>query len=224
MNIALFTYNHVVKEFIGLVAKKLGADLDIAEEASSISGKKFDYIFIDNKDDLMQQADILAETGSGGKTILLYTGVANGEKFDYLVKKPFLPSEIESLINECESERNGNAESEKDDDFYTDESMSYSLNETENQILRSDDIEEIKTLLGESGMTPPIEDAADEEPIAINKQAKKSKTSKKNKKRKSYKKVEKKLLKALYDMNKKEIKRLLKGAKITLKIDYLEEK
>jgi len=248
MKIVLFTYNHVVKEFITLVADKLGADLDIVQKAKDAEDKIYDYVFVDDKDDLVQESKTLMKNSSNAIGVLLYSGENDKDvaEFDYGVKKPFLPLEIEELITKKTSNSSDkewtnkeesvelflDAETENIDariDEIKDEIEKAEANET--QILNNDDIDEIKALLGDSGLDLATESSVSEPQEVKSKTKKKSKPSPKKQKiknkkktcKKSRKKAEKKLLKALFDMDKKEIRKLLKDANIILKIEYPDE-
>jgi len=258
MKIVLFTYNHVVKEFITLVADKLGADLDIVQKVKDAENAVYDYVFIDDKDDLMQESRALIESSADATSVLLYGGENNNGavEFDYSVKKPFLPLEIEELITKQTSNSSDEEWTKKEEsvELFSDaetenidieidkgtevqEEVAEKIEVNETQILNNDDINEIKALLGDSGLDLATESNT-HEPKKVksktkkkNKATKKSKSSKRNKKMKnkkkactkSRKKAEKKLLKALFSMDKKEIRKLLKDANIILKIEYPDE-
>ena len=205
MKIVLFTYNHVVKEFLTLVADKLEADLDIVEKAKDAHNVAYDYLFTDNKEELIAESKLLLDRSGAMTSVLFHSGQNDSDiaDFAYSVKKPFLPQEIEELIVEHASK------------------IDNEVSATETQILNHDDIDEIKALLGDSGLDLATEDNSTEVKEIKNK----TKKRKKNKARtKSRKKAEKRLLKALFDMDKKEIRKILKDANIILKIEYPSER
>jgi len=205
VKIVLFTYNHVVKEFLTLVADKLEADLDIVEKAKDAHNVAYDYLFTDNKEELIAESKLLLDRSGAMTSVLFHSGQNDSDiaDFAYSVKKPFLPQEIEELIVEHASK------------------IDNEVSATETQILNHDDIDEIKALLGDSGLDLATEDNSTEVKEIKNK----TKKRKKNKARtKSRKKAEKRLLKALFDMDKKEIRKILKDANIILKIEYPSER
>ena len=210
MKIVLFTYNHVVKEFLTLVADKLEADLDIVEKAKDAQNVAYDYLFTDNKEELIAESKLLIDNSSAMTSVLFHSGENDSEidDFEYDIKKPFLPQEIEELILNHASK------------------IDNEVSETQTQILNHDDIDEIKALLGDSGLDLATEDSNIEiEEVENPTKKKRKKQKKKNKTRKkSRKKAEKRLLKALFDMDKKEIKEILKDANIILKIEYPNER
>jgi len=210
VKIVLFTYNHVVKEFLTLVADKLEADLDIVEKAKDAQNVAYDYLFTDNKEELIAESKLLIDNSSAMTSVLFHSGENDSEidDFEYDIKKPFLPQEIEELILNHASK------------------IDNEVSETQTQILNHDDIDEIKALLGDSGLDLATEDSNIEiEEVENPTKKKRKKQKKKNKTRKkSRKKAEKRLLKALFDMDKKEIKEILKDANIILKIEYPNER
>lgn len=286
MKIVLFANNHVVKEFISLAANKISASLDIVQKAQE-AGANYDYVLVDDKSELIAESKELLERLPQSISVLFYSGSSENKKFfDNSVKKPFLPSEIEALLNNKKvvtMDKNPTIKESNHEliekievrdhialDTDTDPvekieleigDLDFEVNSKkvekpddailENQILNRDDINEIKALLGDESIDTAVEKDVidkvlddskelDAQEIAHktkksasekNKKSKKSRQkmkkkteNKKIRKSKSCKKAEKRLLKALFRMKKKEIRSILKDANITLKIKYSEEK
>jgi len=195
MKVLLLTRNHVVREFVELVADRVGVDLDVYEHVSDVDGDAYDLLFVDDRGELLEESIVLRERLKTSQSIVLF-----GEEsvlhasFDRKIKKPFLPSDIQRILEEQQM-------TEED---------------TADQILNLQDIEEIKSLLEDEGMEiVSEEDLVDEITMENTLQIMETETVNNT--------VEEKLLKALLGMEPKKIRKLLKGAEVTLRIKFPKE-
>jgi len=199
MRVLLLTHNHVVREFVGIAAEKIGASIDFVETLLDVDMGSYDTIFVDDRDALMSSSLGVVGDLDRCQSVLLYSKLNRGnELFDIHVKKPFLPSDIEQVL-----ENIGDA----DDIFYSE------------QILNPVDIDEIKSLL-ECDDTPELSDETLADRI---KRTKKAAACKSSRSQPSQSGMETKLLKALRDMEPKKLKKLLRGAEVTISIKFPKE-
>ena len=193
MKVLLLTRNHVVREFIELVAGRVGADLEVQEHADDTVGKGYDFLLVDDRGALLQEGLILLERLEIHQSIVLYSEENRlHEQFDQKVKKPFLPSDIAALLESVPAEK--------------------SL-PTEEQVLNIQDIEEIRGLLESEGMEIVSEEELVDE---IEMEHGISETEKETR-------MDEELLMALRNMEPKKIRKLLKGAEVTLTIRFPKE-
>jgi len=193
MKILLLTRNHVVREFIELVTGRIAADLDVREHANGVDDEAYDFLFVDDRGTLLEESMVLLERLETYQNIVLF----NEENtlhalFDQKIKKPFLPSDIQSILETSPAE----------------ESLP-----SEEQILNIQDIEEIRGLLESEGMEIVSEEELVDEiamPMPTPEDTLEAST-------------EEKLLAAISSMEPKKIRKLLKGAEITLRIRFPKE-
>ncbi len=94
MNLLLITNKHIIKQIFHLVTSKLNIDLTISE--INVAHKKFDIIFIEDNclDDKFNTAAYTDIFGIITKDTLAYK-----TQCDFLLNKPFLPSQLVSYLN-----------------------------------------------------------------------------------------------------------------------------
>ena len=193
MKVLLLTRNHVVREFIELVTGRIAANLDVREDADGVDDEVYDFLFVDDRGTLLEESIVLLERLKTQKNIVLYNEKNTLHAlFDQKIKKPFLPSDIQQILEASPAE----------------ESLS-----SEEQILNIQDIEEIRGLLESEGMEiVSEEELVDEIEMAygVSETEKESRT-------------EEELLLALRNMEPKKIRKLLKGAEVTLTIRFPKE-
>ena len=194
MKILLLTRNHVVREFIELVADRMGAVLDVRDSVAQIEDVGYDYLFVDDRGVFLQESMALVEGLDTYQNIVLYNETDPlHEKFDLQIKKPFLPSDIQAILEQTPEPKEHDAE---------------------DQILNLQDIDEIKSLLEDEGLEIVAEeDLVDEIDTENAYGIMETEPSK----------VEEKLLQAITKMEPKKIRKLLKGAEITLSIRFPKE-
>jgi hypothetical protein len=190
MKILLLTRNHVVREFVELVADRVDAELVLYDTVEGIVDVGYDFLFVDDRGELLEQSKALIERLETRKNIVLYNQAkAIHDLFDIQVKKPFLPSDIQMIL-EAPPETEVHLE--------------------EDQILNIRDIDEIKSLLEDEGLEiVSEEDLADEITAESGIQIVESQISQ-----------EDKLIEAIMQMEPKRIRKLLKGAEVTIKIRF----
>jgi hypothetical protein len=190
MKILLLTRNHVVREFVELVADRVDAELVLYDTVEGIVDVGYDFLFVDDRGELLEQSKALIERLETRKNIVLYNQAKEiHDLFDIQVKKPFLPSDIQMIL-EAPPETKVHLE--------------------EDQILNIRDIDEIKSLLEDEGLEiVSEEDLADEITAESGIQIVESQISQENK-----------LIEAIMQMEPKRIRKLLKGAEVTIKIRF----
>ena len=194
MKILLLTRNHVVREFIELVADRVGAALEVRDHIAEPIGEP-DYLFVDDRGELLEIGLPLLEQLPQTVHIVLYNEPKEAHKaFDKMVKKPFLPSDIQEIL---EQNRPGEAALQAE------------------QILNIQDIEEIKTLLEDEGLEiVSEEDLADEIDSPLGGMLQESEADTK---------LEERLLEAISRMEPKKIRKLLRGAEVQITIKFPKE-
>ncbi len=195
MKILLLTRNHVVREFIELVADRVGAVLEVREGIKDISDRGYDFLFVDDRGELLEESLPLLDQLDQAQHIVLYNVSKEiHTRFDMQIKKPFLPSDIQEILTHTSTPK---------------------VHLEEDQILNIQDIEEIKSLLEDEGMEiVSEEDLIDEIDVESGLQIVESEVDPK---------VEEKLLEAIMQMEPKKIRKLLKGAEVSIKIRFPKE-
>ena len=195
MKILLLTRNHVVREFIELVADRVGAVLEVREGIKDISDRGYDFLFVDDRGELLEESLSLLDQLDQAQHIVLYNVSKEiHTRFDMQIKKPFLPSDIQEILTHTSTPK---------------------VHLEEDQILNIQDIEEIKSLLEDEGMEiVSEEDLIDEIDVESGLQIVESEVDPK---------VEEKLLEAIMQMEPKKIRKLLKGAEVSIKIRFPKE-
>ncbi|SFZ97484.1 Highly acidic protein [hydrothermal vent metagenome] len=231
MNILLINNNPVVSRIISLCMRDEVYNLEEVETLSSTNLNRYDILFVNDDSYDLQCKDKLEEMTFSKKVFLLSKehSMETIEDFDEVINKPFLPSQISSLLEDfvdIDEEQNeellntpilNNSEIDKikailEED--ANESLELELDEFE---MRKTEV--IKEHLEADGL-----EIVDEDDMAeiLSKKATKKK-SKKRKKRENHS-FEETLIEAVKDMKVKKIRKLLKGAEITIKINFKESK
>ena len=191
MNILIVTASFVVEELLKLILKDKNYNLESQEDVEDAKRDSYDIIFIDDSvQDISSQIEY-AQDGLKSQVALI-TNADSKIEADYIVIKPFLPQDIENILDNLEDEIIAN---------------------TPTNILDPEEIAKIKELM--------------EMDEAIENQDKNVKHIELLKDKKSLnvkKKEAKELLLELSELNKKELKKLLKGAKVSIKIAYKKGK
>jgi len=195
MRILLLTRNHVVREFIELVADRMGAVLEVREKAEGLLNQGIDFLFVDDRGELLEQSLPLLGSLEHAEHVVLYNEVKEVHSlFDRQIKKPFLPSDIQEILEDT---------------------VAPVAHQAEDQILNIQDIEEIKTLLEDEGMEiVSEEDLVDE--IDTTKEVELMETE-------VAADSEAKLLEAIMQMEPKKIRKLLRGAEVQISIKFPKE-
>ncbi len=193
MKVLLLTRNHVVREFIELVTGRIAADLEVREDANGVEDEAYDFLFVDDRGSLLEESIVLLERLKTHQNIVLYNEKNTLHAlFGQKIKKPFLPSDIQSILEASPAEKNL---------------------PSEEQILNIQDIEEIRGLLESEGMEIVSEEELVDE---IEMEHGISETEREVR-------MDEELLMALRNMEPKKIRKLLKGAEVTLTIRFPKE-
>ena len=132
MRILLLTRNHVVREFIELVADRIGALLEVQELVPEADAHAYDVLLVDDCGTLLEESMPLLGRLQACQRIVLYTQAHTlHEMFDLKVKKPFLPSDIQSILEKRVVTKEAQAQE---------------------QVLHIEDIAEIRSLLEGEGV------------------------------------------------------------------------
>jgi len=195
MKILLLTRNHVVREFVELVADRVSAQLEVRDVVEGIEDEGYDFLFVDDRGDLLEQSISLVDMLDTQRNVVLYNETkAIHDLFDQAVKKPFLPSDIQAILEEKVVSR---------------------VHLEEDQILNIQDIDEIKSLLEDEGMEiVSEEDLVDEITAESGLQIVESEADPS---------MEEKLMEAITEMEPKKIRKLLRGAEVTITIRFPKE-
>ena len=187
MNILIVSTSFVVKELLGLILKDKNYNLESQEDVENANRENYDIVFIDDSvQDLTSQIEYVQD---GLKSpVALLTNTDSNIEATYVVVKPFLPYDIESIMEQLK------------DKITT---------ATPTNILDPEEVAKIKELMEMDDETESQED------ILENIELLKDKKSLKVKKKEA-----KELLLELCELDKKELKKLLKGAKVSIKISY----
>jgi len=195
MKILLLTQNHVVKEFIELVADRVGAELEVWDRVETVTDSGYDFLFVDDRGVLLEEAQKLLDLLDTYQNVVLYTrpNVLH-EQFDVQLKKPFLPSDIQKILDRMPNPK---------------------VHQIEDQILNIQAIEEIKNLLEHEGMEIiSEEELIDEIDTGLDRQETGEAQNSDS---------HEKLLEALTAMEPKKIRKLLKGAEVNITIRFPKE-
>lgn len=182
----------MVRDFVALVTGRIEAVLEVQEHVEEITGEVYDFLLVDDRGSFLEEGLALMERIDFPQTIVLYSEERGDHAyFDHKVKKPFLPSDIQQIL---EFEAVGEETLQK-----------------EEHILNLQDIEEIRGLLESEGMQIVSEETLVDE-LEYGQQKVEKETN-----------MEEELLAALSHMEPKKIRKLLKGAEVTLTIRFPKE-
>ena len=307
MKILLINTNPVVSRLVSLCMRDESIVFEEVEHVTEAGESAYDVVFVDDASYNDKVAAFSGWVAQVGKLVFLSgrdSGEEIGGKFDLVIKKPFLPSQIQAVIDQMKEEMPDNTEAEEQIlsfDPETEEVLSteaeeidmsdaeeevsvehfiFPLSEPEEnesekeqeeeaenepeeeilpepKVLDGNEIEQIKALLEEEDEEIELIDPADEEEYEArkvevitqkleedgleiveeeeiiselsqkpNKKKSKSKKSKKQKKKRKEEDIytmEEALLAAIENMKPKKIKKLLKGAEVTIKIRFKDE-
>jgi len=216
MYILLVNTNPVVSRLISLNTRN-DADIQIDEinGHEKVPRQRYDAVFIDEKccsEDLIRE--YVQKVTAGEKVLFSTEKKSSIEGINRVITKPFLPSEISTLLQMILL--NSDLETEEEEE---------SLPEENESILDSDEIEKIKQILLDEEME--ITQTGETEMEAVSVIPPEKKRPKKRKKKKKMSKVSKKkidfeenLLEALTEMKPRQIRKLLEGAEVSIAIRF----
>lgn len=279
MNILLINTNPVVSRLVSLCMRDRSITFEEVDLVSEVSGTYYDIVFIDDASYHDEVAAFL-DTINIAKVVFLSSrdsGEEIGGIFDAVIKKPFLPSQIQAVLDSFKNEEtsllskkeneveehfifplSSDEETSKEEEEVIKENAATSAEEEKKKapkVLDSRDIEQIKALLEEDeDEILPLIDLEDEAEYEVRKvemitqkleedgleivgedEIIKALSQKPKKKKEKAKKIGKKkkkeevytfeeaLLAAIEGMKPKKIKKLLRGAEVTIKIRFKDE-
>lgn len=100
MKILLINNNPVVSRLTALSARKEEIEIDEIQEVTELSSDHYDIVFVDADSLSKDVHDIISDTIQVQKKVLFYAQEDKEDKteFDLTILKPFLPSEVSSII------------------------------------------------------------------------------------------------------------------------------
>ncbi|MBN2896242.1 MAG: hypothetical protein JXK05_10190 [Campylobacterales bacterium] len=99
MRVLLFNENPVVTKLVTLSAQKAGHTLQLSKDASLQEAASYDLLIVDDALYNEQNMALLEKKLQVGQKLLMANrGVAQPETFDYLIYKPFLPTDLVELL------------------------------------------------------------------------------------------------------------------------------
>ncbi|NPA27572.1 MAG: hypothetical protein GXN91_00790 [Epsilonproteobacteria bacterium] len=198
MKSLVISKSKVLLQFFKIVLKDKGEYVTSAKEAKD---KEYNIIFIDDIMNVKSELSYIKENNLKYEYLIL-VGEGGESEFDLTLKKPFLPKDLEELIENLEITQDIDI-IESIEDLATNLTTSNSPIKT--NVLDPLEVAKIKELM---------ETQIETDFVSILKNRKKIKA--KNKEAKN-------ILKELCKMDKKERKKLLKNCKISLKIELKEK-
>ena len=224
MRVLLLSNNRTVQEMIILALRDIpGFELVLARETGQMGAGDFDVLLVDDAMPLYRESLALAERLGAPKTVLLYQEAGRDDHaFDHRIKKPFLPSEIRQIVARYVSEERdktapiteeepaGKKIEKRAPNKKKKKSKSGRKKETkyraETEVLNLDEIETIKALLEEDGLEIVREEELADKMLKEHNRAENSRQDA--------------LIDALRTMRPRDIRKLLKGAKMRVEITF----
>jgi hypothetical protein len=203
MRILLLSRNRVVQELVKLgIGDAEGAELEIAGGASELRGDRYDLLLLDDRLFRESGSEIREHLIAGYKVILGDPGDRSlSELFDGIVPKPFLPGDVRKVMEEAfTSERPERAEDEGLAAFVEEEAGV-------TEVLDEEEIRRIRRLLNDEPEATE-EGREDSDGAALLSGE-------------SYRFEE--LMALLEESKVKKLKKLLRGARIHISIEFPEE-
>ena len=254
MNILLLNTNPVVSRLISLCMRDDDTVLEEVTDVNAVTHDRYDVVFVDDASCVDGLKDALRNFMIRKKVFLSSKNSNEDhlDYFDEIIKKPFLPSQITAVLESLDEIENDVEEIVEEHFIFplaTEEDKIELEEPRAAEVLDNNEIERIKALLEDDSMElEPIESEDDYETRKVEAITKHlvddgleilseeeyveilSKKSKKDKKIKSNKKKEKTftfeeaLIAAVEGMKVKKIKKLLKGANVTININFKDKK
>lgn len=234
MNILLINTNPVVSRLVSLCIRNKDTVFEEITDANLIVLDRYDIVFVDDASYVTGLKDILANLMIRKKVFLSSKSSSEDDLdyFDEMIKKPFLPSQITAVLESLDEIEHETEEILEEHHIFplAAEEDTIELEEPKKtEVLDSSEIERIKTLLEDDGLEIVSEEAYVENLSEKSKNKKKEKKTKSNKKKDKKKKeetftFEEALIAAIEGMKVKKIKKLLKNAEVTIKINFKDQK
>ena len=209
MKILLLSRNRVVKEMVRLAVEEARAQLECASKIDEIEGDRYSLLLVDSA--LLGELrleDLEEHLLIGRKGVIASEEDTPGEEFDFRLSKPFLPSDILRIIDGNAFENAENEEEERWEDSSDVSARSEERGPSSTRILDRDEISKILDLLEETQSSAPSE-AAPLLPEAMIQESQEE---------------GREWIDRLLSMKPKRLKKLLKGAEVTITIRFPGEK
>jgi hypothetical protein len=228
MHILLVNTNPVISRLMFLILRN-----DKSIVLDEVSGTElptevyYDILFVDEKCCSTEEMKIFLQRASMKKKILLTTSKEKHfEGIDYVIRKPFLPSEITSVIQSFSYNEKSRSKEKKKQGFsiFTsggDKAEKNDAKKQEYQILDSDEMEKIKQLLFDESLSEISHQTAETELFKTEKEAENRDASLPIEQKETN--LDKKLLEALMEMKPRKIRKLLEGAEVSINIRFPKE-
>ena len=209
MNVLLLTHNHTVEEMVSLALREReGLDLVRGDDAEMV-GSDYDVVIVDDTFPQLHEAWLFTQEFHVPHTVVLaQRGSLTQEPFAHRVTKPFLPEEIADLMDRLLTSDSSLPPQKKKAKKKKSKKKQKAF-KAETEVLNLDEIETIKTLLEEEGL-----EIVNEEELA------QKVLSDEEARETAEQKQHDALLKALRKMKPKKIRKLLKGAHVTIEIRF----
>ena len=205
MRILLLSQNQVVRDMVRLAISDMKVSLEVAESMEEIKHDRYDMLLVD---ELFAEKRLIREIPKKLliKESVLLAGFSdeNRKFFDKILKKPFLPKDIRVMIEKNMAKLE--EEPEEEEEF----TLEYFLNEEEKEspeesIFDPEDIAEIRKLLNEEDADISDENIQEEQTENFGTDLEGTLS-----------------LETILKMNPKKIRKILKGAEITIRIHFPE--
>ena len=228
MHILLVNTNPVVSRLIALNTRDEAAiKVDEINGSEMIPGEWYDVVFLDEKCcDTEVMGAYLQKVRAGKKILFSSRKESSVEGIDRVIIKPFLPSEITTVL---QSILQNKEISDEEEPLSLGESGTVNVDSGKEEILILDgeEIELIKQLLVDEELEPAKNEKSESVIVQEQEKSKKRKKPKRKEKRKTTSKTKKKsmrfeenLLEALVEMKPKKIRKLLEGAEVSIAIRF----
>jgi len=214
MNVLLLTHNRTVEEMISLAFREQESlQLNHGDDAGMVGGD-YDVVIVDDTFPHLHEVWQMTQKSKIRNTVLLaQRGSLVEDPFDHRITKPFLPEEITSLMlriqDEAASESSETALKKKKKKKKKKKSPGQKKFKAETEVLNLEEIETIKTLLEEEGLEIVHEEELAQKVLSDEESHNLTSANQ-----------EPDLLEALRTMKPKKIRKLLKGAQISIKIRF----
>ena len=228
MHILLVNTNPVVSRLIALNTRDEAAiEVDEINGSEMIPGEWYDVVFLDEKCcDTEVMGAYLQKVRAGKKILFSSRKESSVEGIDRVIMKPFLPSEITTVL---QSILQNKEISDEEEPLSPGESGTVNVDSGKEEILILDgeEIELIKQLLVDEELEPAKNEKSESVIVQEHEKSKKRKKPKRKEKKKTTSKTKEKsmrfeenLLEALVEMKPKKIRKLLEGAEVSIAIRF----
>jgi len=221
MNALVVTSSVVVAKLLSLTFEKNGIESEIVDNLDKASSNDYSVILVD---DIIENInDVINEIKNDFdyiKLVLIGNNEELAKECDLILKKPFIANDVESLLEEVDfsddlifnDEDDDIAQISQDDEDESISELIKNAKESQPKVLDPQEIERIKALMTLDKSEDDILDEISYIDKIKHKESFRLKT-----------KEAKRFFKELKNVKNRELKRLLKGAKIRVKIEFEQD-